>query len=181
MEAQETIKKLQTKEFKKGTILLRPGEYSRYAFQVLNGCLKSYIVDKTGKEYIMQFAPEGWVISDMDSYVNKTPATLFIEAIEDTEVILMNEPFPSFFSDISSGNSLELIHKLTNNIIAANRRMALLLSSTAEERYLNFLDTYPVLAQRLPLKLIASYIGITPEYLSEIRNKMTKKPGPFIS
>jgi len=181
MEEHKTLIELQTKEYKKGSILISPGEYSKYAYQVIKGCLKSYFVDKAGKECILQFAPEGWAISDMDSYVNKVPATLFIDAIEDTEVILMNKPFPSFFSDISNGTSLELINKLTNNIIAANKRMALLLSSTAEERYLNFLDTYPALSQRLPLKLIASYIGITPEYLSEIRNKMAKKTGPFIS
>jgi len=171
----------QTKEFKKGEMLLRPGEKSKTAFLVVKGCLKSYFTDDAGKEYIMQFAPEGWAISDMNSIVNNVPGTIFIDAIEDTEVRLMNLPFLPADSEMPNMVPVDFVNKLVNSIIAANKRMALLLSSTAEERYINFIDTYPALANRISLKLIASYIGITPEYLSEIRNKMAKKQIHFVS
>jgi CRP-like cAMP-binding protein len=107
--------------------------------------------------------------------VNNQPASVYIDALEDSEVAI-----------ISGERNWELIHpdydvlleqrnKLLRNVIATNRRLIGLLSSTAEERYLDFIDTYPALMQRLPLKLIASYLGITPEYLSEVRRKLAGK------
>jgi CRP-like cAMP-binding protein len=164
-----------TKRVPKGTILLRKGEMSDASYKVLSGCLRSYVIDKSGKEHIFQFAPEDWIIGDMNSMVNNQPASVYIDALEDSEVAI-----------ISGERNWELIHpeydvlleqrnKLLRNVIATNRRLIGLLSSTAEERYLDFIDTYPALMQRLPLKLIASYLGITPEYLSEVRRKLAGK------
>lgn len=159
----------------KGELLLKQGEVASHGFFVKNGCLKSYVVDKAGKEHILQFAPEGWLITDLDSMSNKVPSLIFIEAIEETEVAIMS------FSQYEDINSLEkeiiteMAIKFRNNLIASNKRIIGLLSSTAEQRYTDFTETYPTLVQRLPLKLIASYIGITPEYLSDIRRKLAKK------
>lgn len=163
------------KYIQKGTILLRQGEVCRFGCKVLKGCLKSYIIDNAGKEHIMQFAPEEWLITDMESLFRKTPSSIFIEAIEDSEIILIQEEIHNYWDNASRSQILEQINLLTNNIIASNKRTRLLLSSSAKQRYLDFIQTYPTLMQRLPLKQVASYLGITPEYLSEIRRELTKK------
>lgn len=160
---------------KRGEVLQIAGDISKKAYRVSSGCLKSYVLDNTGKEHVIQFAPENWLISDMASFFNQEPSKLFIEAIENSDVQVysywdyadlekMDEPFIH-----------EMNRKLRNNLIATNKRLIGLLSATAEERYIEFTQTYPMLVQRLALKLIASYIGITPEYLSEIRRKLAGK------
>lgn len=161
-----------TKHFPKGTILLRQGEVCNSGYKVIQGCLKSYFVDAAGKEHILQFAPEGWIITDMNSILNGVPSGIFIEAVEDTEVHWIRRDRAGLWLDTSREELLDQVNMLMRNIIASNKRTRLLLSSTGEERYLDFLQTYPTLAQRLPLKLIAAYIGVTPEYLSEIRRKV---------
>jgi CRP-like cAMP-binding protein len=139
---------------------------------VIKGCLKSYIIDPFGKEHIMQFAPEGWLITDMDSVFNQVPSNTYIEAIEDSVVYWLQNKMTDFFDDLTAEELREQSKMMTRNIIASNKRTRLLLSSTGKERYLDFIQTYPTLAKRLPLKDIAAYIGVTPEYLSEIRRKL---------
>jgi CRP-like cAMP-binding protein len=123
----------------------------------------------------MQFAPEGWIITDMNSLYNNVPSDITIEAIEDSEVYWIQSETLDIWEKSSREVLLEQIKMLTRNIITANKRTRMLLSSTGEERYIDFIQTYPTLTQRLPLKLIAAYIGITPEYLSEIRRKVAGK------
>lgn len=79
-----------SKTISKGEFLLRPGEIAKYGFFVKKGCLKSYVIDNSGKERIIQFAPENWLVSDMDSITNKVPSVVFVEAIEETEVSYIN-------------------------------------------------------------------------------------------
>lgn len=158
----------------KGTILLRAGEVSDVFFRVIKGCLKSYVVDKAGKEHIVYFAPEDWIISDMDSILNRHPATVTIEAIEESEVGFVHRKTIDDMRTFDRAELVEMNQKLLKHTIAINKRLIGLLSNTAEERYRQFTETYPTLVQRLPLKLIASFIGITPEYLSEIRRKWAK-------
>ncbi len=171
----DIFERLEKRKVQKGDILLRQGDICKNVFRVVSGCLKSYIIDKTGKEHILQFAPENWVISDLKSGIDRVPSTLIIEAIENSEIQLL--PFEEI-TNFQSASKEELIlsnKALIRNIIASNQRIQFLLSSTAEERYLNFIDTYPTLFQRLPLKLIASFLGMAPEYLSDIRRKLSKK------
>lgn len=166
---------LKIKKVSKGTILLHKGEISS-AYKVVKGCLKSYVLDKAGKEHILQFAPEGWFISDPDSFFNSKPATIFIDAIEDSEIlVLTTSTFEHLNQNLDYHILTEYNNRLLRNMIASNRRLINLLSATAEERYIDFTETYPALMQRLPLKLIASYLGITPEYLSDVRKKLTRK------
>lgn len=159
----------------KGTILQHAGDTTKLAFKVVNGCLKSYVIDKSGKEHILQFAPEGWFLSDMNSFYNQLPSEVFIEAIEDSELVTYSRNSLTQTKDWEKDVLIEINNKLRNNLIATNKRLIALLSFTAEQRYLEFAETYPTLVQRLSLKLIASYIGITPEYLSEIRRKLAGK------
>lgn len=171
----DNIKISKTKNISKGEILLSFGDIASSAYKVEKGCLKSYVIDNTGKEHILQFAPEGWLIGNMDSSTNKKPSVFFIDAIENSEVSVI------LTSDFENPHTLEkevlaeMNIKFRNNLIATNRRVISLLSATAKERYIEFTEIYPTLVQRLPLKLIASYIGITPEYLSELRRKIAKK------
>ncbi|MFK7949486.1 MAG: Crp/Fnr family transcriptional regulator [Saprospiraceae bacterium] len=123
----------------------------------------------------MQFAPEGWLISDMDSFTNGTPSNIFIDAIEDSEISIISKFDYRDFHSLEKEALIEMSIKYRNNLIATNKRIISLLSATAKERYVEFTQTYPTLVQRLPLKLIASYIGITPEYLSDLRRKIAKK------
>ena len=160
---------------KRGEVLQGAGDISKKAFRVESGCLKSYVLDSSGKEHIIQFAPENWLISDMASFFNQEPSKIFIEAIEDSNLQVFSHDAYSDLEKLNNRFILEMNHKLRNSLIANNKRLIALLSATAEQRYIEFTQTYPMLVQRLPLKLIASYIGITPEYLSEIRRKLAKK------
>ncbi len=153
-------------------MLLKQGEICTFGCKVLQGCLMSYALDEAGKEHVIQFAPEGWIITDIESVLNKTPSNI---CIEDCEVIWIEGDSRGIWADASREELLKQIDLFTRNIITANKRVRLLLASTGQERYLDFLETYPTLAQRIPLKLIASYIGVTPEYLSEIRRKLAGK------
>lgn len=171
----KSIKINSLKTYKKGEILLKQGEIAKNGYLVKKGCLKSYTVDNVGKEHIMQFAPENWMISDLDSFTNQVPSSVSIETIEDCEISLISK---SDFIDIDSFDKevvVDIANKFRNNLIASNKRILGLLSATSEQRYIDFTETYPTLVQRLPLKLIAAYIGVTPEYLSDIRRRMAKK------
>ena len=169
------IKISKTKKVSKGEILLNFGDIAKYAYKVESGCLKSYVIDRAGKEHILQFAPEDWLIGDMDSSTNQKPSSIFIEAIEDSQVSFLSASDFGNFSNLEKELLTEISTKLRNNLIATNKRIISLLSATAKKRYIEFTQTYPTLVQRLPLKLIASYIGITPEYLSDLRRKIAKK------
>ena len=155
------IKISKTKNVSKGEILLSQGDVAAYTFKVESGCLRSYVIDSAGKEHILQFGPEDWLVGDMDSSTNNKPSSIFIDAIEDSVV--------SFIPTSGLGDFSVFEHEL---LIQLSTK---LLSATAKERYIEFTETYPTLVQRLPLKLIASYIGITPEYLSDLRRKIAKK------
>lgn len=166
---------IKTKTLRRGTVLQHAGDITKVAYRVKKGCLKSYVIDKSGKEHIVHFAPEDWFISDMGSFFSEKPSDIFIEAIEDSEVMVLQGSSFKNLADLNNEMLVDINHKLRNSLIATNKRLVGLLSFTAEERYIEFTKTYPMLVQRLPLKLIASYIGITPEYLSEIRRKIVVK------
>lgn len=169
------LKYSKSKLVRKGEILLKQGEVMKYGFMVRSGCLKSYVIDNSGKEHIIQFAPENWMISDLDSFTNQTPTVLFIEAIEDSEILIVGKSDFKDFAHMDREFVNETVIKFRNNLIASNKRIIALLSASSKERYLDFIETYPTLVNRLPLKLIASYIGVTPEYLSDIRRKLVSK------
>lgn len=171
----EIFKPSKTKKVKKGEILLNMGDVATFTYKVKGGCLKSYVIDHAGKEHILQFAPEGWLIGDMDSATNNKPTMIFIDAIEDSEVSYISTAALADLHKLDKYMLAEMGIKLRNNLIATNKRVIGLLSATAKDRYISFTETYPTLIQRLPLKLIASYIGITPEYLSDLRRKLAKK------
>lgn len=147
----------------------------KYTFKLISGCLRSYFIDKLGKEHILQFATEDWIINDMVSFVHLKPSSIYIDAIQESEILLLSMINQINLNMLDHEDLVEMNMKLFKNIIATNKRLTNLLSASAEERYLDFIETYPNLLQRIPLKLIASYLDMTPEYLSEIRKKIARK------
>jgi CRP-like cAMP-binding protein len=171
----EHFKISKTKIIPKGTLLLSYGDICSYGYKVESGCLKSYVIDSVGKEHILQFAPEGWIIADLDGFTNKKPSQIFIDSIEESTVSFISKFNYEDLNDLDKKALVDMNTKYRNNLIATHKRIIGLLSATAKQRYIDFTETYPTLVQRLPLKFIASYIGITPEYLSDIRRKIAKK------
>lgn len=162
------------KTFLKGAILQSAGQNLSNAFYVKKGLLKSYIIDEKGKEHIFMFASEGWIVSDIESQAFNNETVLFIEAIENSEVIMIEvSDFSQSEKNMNEFNSI--LKALTKRIGVMQRRILSLMSASARERYEYFLQTYPELPNRVPQKMIASYLGITPEALSTIRNKINKK------
>jgi CRP-like cAMP-binding protein len=162
------------KKIKKNEFLLHQGEVCRYVAFVVKGCLRQYAIDAKGHEHIMQFAPENWWISDMDSMSNETPSTFFIDAIEDSEVLLSDKHSQDTIMEIPAV-ALFFQRLIQNRQAATQKRMMDSMSAMADERYYDFLKTYPLLSQRLPQHMIAAYLGITPESLSRIRKNLGKK------
>ncbi|QJD80706.1 Crp/Fnr family transcriptional regulator [Spirosoma rhododendri] len=160
-----------TRRVAKGEILLRKGDKMRKHYFVKSGLLRSYTLDDNGKEHIFMFAPEGWIISDIGWQVPGKEADLYIDAVESSEVEVVEDGLISPTDQPSE----EAIQRLTNRIYVLQKRIILLMSASLRERYLDFLATYPAIAQRVPQKMIASYLGVTPEALSKIRGDLTKQ------
>ncbi|OON66965.1 Crp/Fnr family transcriptional regulator [Hymenobacter sp. CRA2] len=152
--------------------LVRAGDVARVGAFVARGCLRSFVVDGKGKEHIIQFAPEHWWISDPNSLSRREPAQFTIDAVEDSEVLLFDATFFRKLSQITPAFT-EFFHQLLqNNVRTLQRRLVLTLSASAEQRYVDFQHTYPTLARRLPQRMIAAYLGVTPESLSRIRREL---------
>ena len=162
-----------TKQFKKGYILQRKGQSSSLAYYVKNGLLRSYSTDEKGKEHIFMFASEGWLIADIESQEFDQPTELYIECIEDSEVVVFNrECFK--VANLTAEQLKENAHLMARRVAVMQRRVLMLMSASAKDRYENFLRTYPNLPNRVPQHMIASYLGITPQALSTIRGKLAR-------
>ncbi|MEN0050762.1 MAG: Crp/Fnr family transcriptional regulator [Bacteroidota bacterium] len=148
---------------KKGTILQYKGSLNHKVFQVESGLLRSYSIDEKGKEHIFMFASEGWIIAD--NIFPDQPSRLFIDAIEDSTLIQVEK---NKFMEHDTEKLLKRIEVLQNRII-------MLMSASAIERYESFIDTYPDIVQRVPQRMIASYLGITPEALSTVKRQRRQK------
>lgn len=166
---------LQVRRLKKKEFLLRAGEVCRYETFVLEGCLRNYYLDDGGTEHILQFSVEDWWTSDLYSLLTETPATQFIDALEDTTVALLKkDDLEWLYRKVPKFERFFRI-MLQNAFIAHQRRILQNIGSTGEDRYRAFREKYPYLEQRLPQHQIAAYLGITPEFLSKIRGRLAKK------
>lgn len=173
---EDILKNSKTKviHFNKRDIVQRAGEKTKKSYIINKGLLRSYTIDEKGKEHIFMFAPEGSIISDIESYANNANAELHIDALEDTEAIAFDK------DQIDTSNlSIELFlnefERLLKRVGVIQRRVIMLMSFSAKQRYEHFLETYPQIVNRVPQLMIASYLGITPEALSKIRGDMARK------
>jgi CRP-like cAMP-binding protein len=166
---------LKTEQREKGTFLLRPGEICSHAFFVEKGLLRSYTIDEAGKEHIVQFASENWIITDRSSTYFHEGSEFYIDAIEPTTIIFLDRTFVEKASEFSSNFRQFNEKALHNHIRHLQKRITMLLSSSAEQRYLNFIQLYPDLTLRVPQWMIASYLGIAPESLSRVRKELAAR------
>lgn len=158
-------------EVPKKEYILKEGQICRYEYFVLKGCLRSFYLDENAIEHTTLFAPESWWTGNLKSFVRNTPSDFYVETLENSNIFRLNK------------NSLDALYEkipkferyfrilLQNRLLATQDRIHYHLSSSATERYEKFLQKYPNLVQRVPLKYIASYLGITPTYLSRLRKK----------
>jgi CRP-like cAMP-binding protein len=174
-EKEELISYLKERKIKRRQFILQENDICNHFTFVVEGCLKMYGIDNNGYEHNLQFAAENDWIADIGSLHRERPSQLYIEAIEPSLILqitrkdlwhLYNQ-YPKFdrnFRVIIENKFIELQNRVMQNI-----------SSTAQERYETFLEQYPELSNRLPNTQIASYLGITPEFLSKIRNERMNK------
>lgn len=163
------------KSLDRGELLLREGELAKYGSFVCKGCLRSYVVDSKGKEHVVQFAPENWWLSDIDSMMNKKPSLYFMDAVEPTDVLLIDLPSFQKLLEQLPGLAASFQKGREKHTDAKDKRIVASLTSDAEERYRQFLQTYPSIVQRVPQHMIASYLGLSPETLSRVRKKWSLK------
>lgn len=162
------------RELRKKEILLFKGDVSRHMRFIANGCLRAYNIDEKGQEHILQFGLEGWWVNDLYSYLTETPAKFFVQAVEKSVVLQIHKDTLEQLFDRSPRIERFFRLKFQNAYVALQDRTVHALSKPAEERYADFRKTYPEIEQRVPQYMIASYLGITPEFLSSIRNKISK-------
>lgn len=166
------VRILHYKKLERGKVLLMHGDIAKNQYYVISGCLRNYSINENGKEHIIAFAPTDWWISDLYSYITGTPAENILDALIPTEVFEISQKdmeevyiripkFERFFRIL-----------FQNAIVNQMKRIDQVISVPAEERYKIFIKQYPGIYEQIPLKHIASYLGMSPEFLSKIRNKI---------
>jgi CRP-like cAMP-binding protein len=158
-----------------GEFLQRAGDVPRHGAFVATGCLRSYVIDANGKEHIIQFAPETWWLADAASLMTGAPSQYFFDAVEDSELLLIDPPSQQVLLDQVPSYAAAFRTGLQKHNAAKDQRIVTTLTTTAEERYLEFIDRYPSLAQRVPQWMMASYLGVSPETVSRIRKNLSRK------
>lgn len=163
---------LQHRKYLKGQYIVQQGDICHYDSFVIKGCVRTYHVDQKGNEHVIRFATENWWAADMGSFIHHTAADYNVQCLENTEVIQFSfAAFEEIFAQIPSFESF--FRKIIQNaFVASEKRIVRNFSLDARERYLAFTNLYPQLDQRVPQYMIASYLGITKQYLSEIRNQL---------
>lgn len=166
---------LTPKKIRKRQYLLQEGDVCKFIAFVEHGTMRSYTVDEKGAEHIVQFALEGWMISDLYSFLTAEPATYNIDALENCELALISKS--SHEKLLASMWNYEKFIRLqvTNAYIAMQKRITSIISYTLDERYAYFNALYPDIVQRVPQHMIASYMGLTAETLSRVRRRNLNK------
>ena len=148
------------------------GEQSKYFIHVNSGCLMSFFTDEQEVDHVLQFATAGWWTGDLQSFTRQVPSIYTTRALADSEVFLL--PKTSMDELLEKVPKFERYFRIIfqNSLITHQNRILQSYSATADERYRAFREKYPTLEQYVPLKYIASYLGITPEFLSKVRRKL---------
>lgn len=162
------------KKVRRKQYLLQEGDVCKNILFVEKGALREYSVDESGREHIIQFALEGWAISDLYSFLTGEPATYNIDAIEDSELVMMSKSaHEELLKKVRSYETFTRLN-ITGAYLSMQRRLTCTVSASLEERYEAFVSLYPHIAERVPQHMIASYLGLTPETLSRVRKRMSK-------
>ncbi|MFX1708759.1 Crp/Fnr family transcriptional regulator [Chitinophaga sp. CC14] len=174
-EFEQFIVNFHHRKIKKKDFLLREGDTCKYEAFVTKGCFRIYYSDEKGDAQILYFAVESWWATDIDSFINQRPSILNIEALEDSEVLLINKPHKDLLYETLP--KVEKMFRIMNqkSLVTFQRRVISSLGKTADKRYLEFIEKYPDLEQRLNQQQLAAYLGISHEFLSKIRKKLSGK------
>jgi CRP-like cAMP-binding protein len=166
------VSKVIYRKYLKGQYLVQQGDVCKYSCFVVSGCTKTFYMDDEGQEHIMMFSIEDWWTSDMSSFINQTPADFNIQFLENTELIMLpHDVIEELYAQIPKLERLfrQIIEKA---FIASQKRIVRNLSMTAKDKYLYFKNQYPEIEQRIPQYMVASYLGITKEFLSKIKSQL---------
>jgi CRP-like cAMP-binding protein len=166
------LSKIKTRKYLKGQFVIQNGDVCRHENFVLSGCLKTFYIDNEGQEHIVMFAIENWWTADLGSFITQTPADLNIQCLENSELVQIHyDDLQQLYLKIPK---LERFFRIIiqKAFVAAQKRVINNFSLPASDRYLQFRDQYPKIEQRVPQYMIASYLGITKEFLSKIRSQL---------
>ncbi len=166
---------LHPKSVKKKTFLQQAGEPCGFEGFIIKGCIKMFYIDENGFEVIIHFATENWWIGDIANFSGQKKSTLYLEALEDSELLMISiEEKEKLYQQVPKFERMfRLMIQKTHETMM--NRLISTISRPAEERYLDFIAKYPTIPQRVPQHLIASYLGISPEFLSKLKAKLTKR------
>lgn len=174
-EDQELIKNyLTVKKLRKRQYLLQEGDVCKVVAFVENGALRLYRVDEDGTEHIVQFALDGWFITDLYSFLTNEPSTYNIDAIEDSELVLISRPASEELRKLSAKYQEFIFQATSEAYIQLERRITSTISLGLEERYKDLVTNFPTITQRVPQHMIASYMGLTPETISRVRKRISR-------
>ena len=166
------LSKVKAKKFLRGQYVAQNGDVCKHESFVLSGCLKAFYIDNEGREHIVMFAIENWWIADLGSFISQSPADLNVQCIENCELVQIH------FNDLQQlyveVPKLERFFRIIiqKAFVAAQKRIINNFTLPAVDRYLKFREQYPLIEQRVPQYMIASYLGITKEFLSKIRAQL---------
>lgn len=174
-EASQFVSNFKIKKIKKRQFIVQPDFVAQHRNYVVEGALRAYVVNDEGQEHTIAFAIEDWWISDYNSYIYQQPATMFVMALEDA--VLLQIDFETENKLKMANPKFETFFRITAERTAAffQRRIITNLTSSAEERYEKFINQFPLIANRVPQYALASYLGMTTEFLSRIKNNKLKK------
>jgi CRP/FNR family cyclic AMP-dependent transcriptional regulator len=160
------------KRIEKKTLLMHEGQVCDFEGYILKGCVRSYFIDGNGFEVTLNFAVEDWWIGDVASYYEQKPSQLYFETLEQTELLIMKPADKEIL--LARAPKFERMYRLMmqRSLAVMQYRLFSTISKTAQERYLEFLERYPQIPQRVPQHYIASYLGVSPEFLSKIRSRL---------
>ena len=166
---------VRTTKIKRRQFIVQPNFICTHQTYVLEGAFRSYLVNDEGVDHTIQFAIEDWFISDFNSYINQEPASLFVEALEDS--IVQQISFDDVEKLCDQNPKFERFFRLVaqKSFAYSQRRILSNLGKSAEERYIEFQNLYPSIIQRVPQYALASYLGMSPEFLSKIRKRLAFK------
>lgn len=166
---------LAARHVKPGDFVEKAGEPSLHFIYVVSGCLMTYCTDKEGGERVIQFGTSGWWTGDLHSFTNRVPSIYSTRALVESDVFLLTKnDLDQFLEKVPKFEKyFRILYQ--NSIVAHQHRLIQAYSATAEERYQTFREKYPTLEQYVPQKYIASYLGVTPEFLSKIRRRLMEK------
>jgi CRP/FNR family transcriptional regulator, cyclic AMP receptor protein len=166
---------LERKLVSRKTVLLRAGEICQFEAYIVKGCARIYHVDINGSEIILSFAVEDWWISDLASFHEQKPSTFFIEALEKTEILMLSRQNKQRL--LREVPKFERVFRILiqRSLYTIQNRLLSTIGKSAMERYIEFVNLYPTVPLRVPQYQIASYIGVSPEFISIIRRRLASK------